>query len=46
MKVVKLKMYAVQKHSGKRRSHGVRESVEGENMLGVNSLHELTGGMN
>ena len=26
--------------------HGVRESVEGENMLGVNSLHELTGGMN
>ena len=25
-------------------SHGVRESVEGENMLGVNSLHELTGG--
>ena len=26
--------------------HGVRESVEGENMLGVNSQHELTGGMN
>ena len=26
--------------------HGVRESVEGENVLGVNSLHELTGGMN
>ena len=25
--------------------HGVRESVEGGKMLGVNSLHELTGGM-
>ena len=23
--------------------HGVRGSEEGENMLGVNSLHELTG---
>ena len=26
--------------------HGVRESVKGENMSRVNSLHELTGGMN
>ena len=45
MKVVKLKMdelvgWQIAHHHS---VHGVRESVEGESMLGVNSLHELTG---